>query len=497
MVRYGRVASRQMGTVIWKFGLRKVGGIQMIEPKILAVGTPGRFLYVLGLIASLGAGLSACAPAAQHATEEGWPTPRPLGATIPSYRPIEPPAISLSANAVPDEPTGVITLGGALAQALLKNPALAAFSWEVRVADARVLQAGLVPNPELSAEVENFGGSKERRDFVGAESTVSLSQLIELGGKREKRARVARLERDLAGWDYEAKRLDVYVATAKAFMNVLAAQQRRDLKRDQLALALRVHDTVEERVNAGRSAAVEKTKAAVELASSRIELERANRELQTARYRLAAAWGGTEVRFTRAEGQFDNFLPLGSLAELLKRLPESPDLLRTKLDFELRRSQLELERARNVPDLTFSAGVRRFEDNEDNAFIAGVSIPIPVFGLNPGGVLEARRRISQQGERQRATIVEITSALKQAHQEGAALSTELAALRDDILPGAQKVFEDAQQGYRQGKFDFLNVLDAQRTLFSAHERYIEVAAAYHRATLDIERLTGQPLTPTE
>lgn len=467
----------------------------MMKTMNLVKGTSGKILYRFGLIGLFAAGLTACAPTAQHNARDGWPKPRPLGVTMPSYRPVETPVANPQAYAIPADPVGIITLRGALSQALLKNPELAAFSWEVRVADARILQAGLVPNPDLGVEFENFGGSKERRNFDSAESTVALSQLIELGGKREKRTRVARLERDLAGWNYEAKRLDVYVATAKAFMDTLAAQRHRDLKKDQLSLAGRVRDAVEERVKAGRAAAVEKTKATVELTSSRIELERANRRLQTARYRLATAWGNTTVGFTRAEGQFDNFQRLTPLADLLKRLPENPNVARSKMDFELRRSQLELEKARNVPDLTFSAGVRRFQDNNDNAFIAGISIPIPVFGLNPGGMLEAKRRLSQQRERQRATIVEITSALKQAYREGIALSIELAALSNEILPGARKVFEDAQQGYRQGKFDFLEVLDAQRTLFGAHERYIETAAAYHRATLDIERLTGQPLKP--
>ena len=103
--------------------------------------------------------------------------------------------------------------------------------------DARILQAGLLPNPELGAEVENFGGSDMRSgtfDECGGHGSA-LSQLIELGGKRAKRSRVAKLERDLAGWDYEAKRLDVYVATAKGFHGVRSPPSADDeLQQDQL-----------------------------------------------------------------------------------------------------------------------------------------------------------------------------------------------------------------------------------------------------------------------
>src|SRR5262245_55870264 len=64
-------------------------------------------------------------------------------------------------QSVPDfrEPTGTISLRDALAAALLHNPELAAFSSEVRAREARALQAGLLPNPELDTEFEDFAGS--------------------------------------------------------------------------------------------------------------------------------------------------------------------------------------------------------------------------------------------------------------------------------------------------------------------------------------------------
>ena len=72
-----------------------------------------------------------------------------------------------SGNAPPPiNPSGVITLQQALALGLMQNPELASFSWETRTAEARTLQAGLLPNPEISAEVENFGGPESLRDLM-------------------------------------------------------------------------------------------------------------------------------------------------------------------------------------------------------------------------------------------------------------------------------------------------------------------------------------------
>lgn len=436
----------------------------------------------------------ACAPASRIETNKGWVQPRSLGNDLPAYRPAE--IASPAATVLPteEEPQGTLTLRDALLHALAKNPELAAFSWDVRIADARILQAGLLPNPELGAEVENFGGSNEQRNFDGAESTFGLSQLIELGGKREKRSRVATLERDLAGWDYETKRLDIYVATAKAFISTIAAQRRHELRQNQLELAGQVRDTVRERVQAGRASALEDTKAEVQMANAEIAAGRALRKRKVAREKLAAFWGSTSPRFEKVAGQLDIFQPLPPLKVLLALVPDNPDAAKIEAEFRLRRSALDLEKARDIPDVTASAGVRRFESTGDNAFIIGISIPIPVFGVNPGGVLEAERRISKTRHQGRGVIVNIMSSLKQAYEEGAELYASLSTISAKVLPGAQRAFEAAQQGYRAGKFDFLNVLDAQRTLFEARESYIETAATYHETILDIERLTGRSIT---
>lgn len=457
----------------------------------------GTYVPAIILLALLGA---ACTPAVRDNPEKGWAAPRSLGKSIPTYRPIE--KAGNTAQEIPaqseilplrEEPIGVLTLRDALTHTLARNPELAAYSWEVRASDARILQAGLIPNPELGAEVENFGGSNEQRNFDDAEATFGISQLIELGGKREKRTRVAKLERDLAGWDYESKRLDIYVATAKAFMATLAAQRRHELQQDQFKLASQVRSTVSERVQAGRASALEDTKAEIQLANAEISSDRARRELQSTREKLASFWGSKTPVFEKVDGPFDSFSTLPPLESLLKLVSENPDAARLEAEMQLRRSSLDLEKAGDIPDVTANAGVRRFESTGDNAFMVGISIPIPVFGTNPGGVLEAQRRISKAEHEGRAAIVNITSALKQAYREGAALYASLTTISKKVLPGANQAFQAAQQGYRQGKFDFLEVLDAQRTLFEARERYLEAVAAFHQTTLDIERLTGSSL----
>jgi cobalt-zinc-cadmium efflux system outer membrane protein len=379
----------------------------------------------------------------------------------------------------------------------MRNPELAGFSWEVRSGEARALQAGLFPNPEIEVEVEEFGGEGELSDFDAAETTVQLSQLIELAGKRSKRRQVAALERDLAGWDYETKRLDVLTEVTTAFVDVLATQERVALNEELVRLAKQVVDTVAERVRAGKVSPMEEAKAKVALAATQIQLERATRGLETARKGLAVTWGTASPTFEKVDGKLDAIVPIPSIEALAKRTPKNPDIARWATEVEQRQAAVELEDAGRIPDLTLGGGVKYFNETDDNAFLMSLSLPLPLFDRNQGAALEARHRLAKAKEDRHAAEVQISSALAEAYQALATSFAEADSLKNDVVPQAQAVFEGTNEGYREGKFDYLSVLDAQRTLFEAKGQYIEALATYHTAVAAVERLTGEPLSASK
>ena len=256
-----------------------------------------------------------------------WPGPRPLGREIPvPHPPLESPEVLPSGPTI-TEPAGDLTLREALSLALLQNPEIKAFAFEVRAREAAVLQAGLLPNPHLGVVVENFGNNA-LKDFDSTTITLQLSQLIELGGKRAARTEATQLARDLAGWDYERERIKVLTETQRAYVEVLSAQGRTALSKQVVALAEEVDAAAAKRVTAGKVSPVEETKARVATTSVRIELTRAERELEAARKRLAATWGSTTPRFKRALGVLEAVLPIPTLEQLMERLRQNPELAR-------------------------------------------------------------------------------------------------------------------------------------------------------------------------
>ena len=282
-----------------------------------------QYLFALGI--ALAMGLLGCAmPTYRLSGQNRVRSAKRCRRTRPQYSPrVAPPP----AKDIP-VPTGVLTLLQAQTLAMQHNPKLAAFGWEVRAGEARILQAGLPPNPEVEIEVENFAGSGEWQGFQGTEITIHLSQLIEVAGKRRKRAHVAALERDLTAWDYEATRLDVLTQVTQAFVEVLSAQERLALNAELVRLAEQVLSTVAERVKAGKVSPVEETKASVELSTSRIALERVQRDLEAARKRLVATWGGSTPAFENARGTLDAITAIPPAEQLVERLAQNPDVAR-------------------------------------------------------------------------------------------------------------------------------------------------------------------------
>jgi len=393
----------------------------------------------------------------------------------------------------PDDPTGTITLRDAVARALINNPKLKAFSLDIRAAEARKLQAGLLPNPEIDLEIEEFGGTGGLSGFDSSQTSIQIGQLIELADKRSKRTHLAALEKDLAELDFKSKRLDVMSEVARAFIDVLTAQEQLSLSKELVDLSEKAFSTVAERVRAGQDSPVEETKAKIALSNTRIEFESAGKELVSARYQLAATWGSSNPGFEKVSGGFYDMSPAPSLEELAGLISQNPDMARWPAEKERSRAALELEKARAASDIKLGGGIQYFDDGDNSAFILGLSIPMPLFDRNQGNIQEAMYMLAKTEEQRKAVETDLRAGLAEASTKLSSSFSEINILKNDVLPLAGSAFDAAGQGYREGKFEYLMVLDSQRTFFEVRARYIEALAGYHKSRADVERLIGRDL----
>lgn len=390
-----------------------------------------------------------------------------------------------SESRVFQEPAGPLTMEAAIRLAMESNPTIAAARREIEASDAQILQGSLRPNPGFSYTAENAGK-------ISRSSAAQVELPIERGDKRAARVDAAQRGRDVAVSDLSSRQLRLRSAVMAAFFDVLAAQELLALAQDSANLARRATEIAARRVAAGKVSPVEETKARVAEAGVRVTLTQAQSELRNARRRLSSLWGNPSPRFSEAQGDVD-FLPALPDPDLIQqRLQASPLLERALREVERRKSLVNVEQSKTVQDFTVSVGVQRREESQREQMLVGISIPIPLYNRNQGNLLEALRREDKAREELVATRVSLASEVYQVIERISARRQEAELLRVEVLPGAKSAYEAATIGFENGKFSFLEVLDAQRTFFSAKAQYLNALAALHRAVTDLEGILGQP-----
>ncbi len=299
---------------------------------------------------------------------------------------------------VPAEPINVVEnmpLQDALTLALQSHPVLRGSQLEVDGAQGRMIQEGLWLNPELEVEVENFGGTGEFESFDAAEFTVALGQTFELGGKRRKRRMVAELEMGLAEWEYVLTWLDVVAETSKRFADVQAARSELALAESDADISQRIHDTVVERVAAGRDSVLEEMKAKSLLASAELSLSRAQRDVRLAIEQLQLMWGETDVELVSVVLEQANMLALPPLEDVLPLVDVFPEVQRMALEVALAEAAVESARADRIPDVSLAGGYKQSRGDDEQMFVAGAGVELPLFNRNQGGILESTSQLSK------------------------------------------------------------------------------------------------------
>lgn len=387
------------------------------------------------------------------------------------------------------DPSPTLRLSSAIEQALEGSPVLSSARAALASAQGSELQAGALPNPEIGFEAENLAGSGDYRGTSAAEYTYSLSQKIELGGKRASRRSVAGAERRATDKDMQAARLDVIRSVTLAYGDVLATEEKLKLARAREALADEVLANVSQRVGAARDPLIYKNQADVALATARLERQNMERALQLAKRKLASHWGDAVV----TETLDTTVLTSSTLPEPLdvyqSKLASTPDMQRYDDVRAAKAAAFRLEKTQSVPDPSFSIGVRDFKESGHQAMVAGVSLPLPVLDRNSGNIARASSEIVQAEQDARQARLNAEQALHEAWLDWQTAYSEAHELQTRIIPSAEEALKLSRQGYERGRFSFLEVLNAQRTLADAQEQRVNALQRQLYAKATVQRLT--------
>lgn len=440
-----------------------------------------RFLAAAGAVAMLSVSGAAGAQVSTPATSRvGSPTtPERVGPPAP------PPAGDLPLLVPRTGPLpSSLTLAQALEEAAARSPAIIAARARVQAAAARIRQAGVRSNPELSVEVENFLGTGELAGLRSTETTVAVNQRLDLGGRR--RARVTSAQAELA-----AEQVRLAIARADLAQSVREQFARAVVARDRLRLAEENEERARELariaqilVDNGREPPLRALRARSAAAQAAAELEAARAEERATRATLVSLFGVTEPVQTLS----------GGLLDLTPRLINPEQSLEVRLAEAERLSAeatLAQEQTERRLDPAVGLGVRHVREAGAFALVGGVSMPLPVFDRNRGNI-EAARAGVRAAEANLANIrasVRVRAANAVTNVQSATVRVE--ALERSAIPEAAEALRLSRLAYIEGRASLVELLDAQSAYREAQAALIDARLAQALATAELGRVAAQ------
>lgn len=403
--------------------------------------------------------------------------------------PSQAPTVPLLSRPAAEALTGM-TVQQAIDTALVQSPRLQASRKATAAAMAEQEQAGAWPNPEVEGGVENFAGNGAYSSFASSELNLGVSQQIPITGKLAARKAIASAASYSASLDEEATRLDLARDVTIAFMTAVASEASLLLAEDQKELAADVLQSVNRRVGAAAAPLIQRSRSEVELATATLALEKARRERDVARSALAAVLGVSavnEVLDTTAFYAIQKPEPLPASSALNLSL----DTLRLNSSLSQAKARIDLEEANGLPDPRVSAGVREFQATGERAALVSLSLPIPIFDANSGNIEKARQETLGRELLNRQAAADRDADITRAHARLTRSHLEASTLKKSVLPSASQAFRLAREGYAAGRFPYLEVLDAQRSLFFVRQQQLDALREFHIANAELSRLTAR------
>ncbi len=402
-------------------------------------------------------------------------------------------AILFVGTASAEESSVELSLREALARVGERNPELKALAFEVQALGVRAQQAAVSPNPDLSLNVENIGGSGEFSGTDAAEWTLALSQLIELGDKRQFRVEAADAAGDVAATEIEIRRVDLAAETLRRFVQVAGDQDELVLTQRETELTSRTLSAVEQRVNAARSPIAELHRARVAYARAQLAQQHVEHALRASRRQLAALWGESEPTFSKVSAELYAIPAVDDFGVLEKRLTGGPATRRYLSEERLREAELRLARSSRTPDIALGAGVRRLEESGDTVGVLSFSVPLAFRDRRSGAIRGAEIRRDRVAAERDAVLIETQARLYEFYQELLHARTETEQLRERVLPEMEEALKQTEYAYERGRYSYLELVDARNSLIEVNRALIESAVRYHTLLAEIESLTGLPL----
>ncbi|NQZ25675.1 MAG: TolC family protein [Colwellia sp.] len=407
-------------------------------------------------------------------------------------------------NPATDKPT-TLTLATAIKRTLAENPAFKVFTLRQAALDGQQQTQALAPGYQLGFEAENFAGTGQLKGFDGAEFTVSLSSVIEMGGKRDARRDLGTHRSAMLAAERKITALTLLAEVTRRYIDVLAGQESLQLAFDATSLAEETLLAVEKRAKAGSTPKAEIKRALAAVGNARLNASSKQQQLVAAKMSLALLWNeswnensnDSSPTFNTVAGNLYHFSQDVSFDRLYAKIKQNPAILSFASEERLKSAQLRLAKSQSSTDIQWTLGVKQLQDVGDTALVAGFSIPLFSSSNNSGAIISAQAERDEVQARKITAMLQLHNQLQQAYSSRKQAIYNANSLRNTIIPLLEEALAETQVAYQRGLYSYLDYLNARQELLLARRALIKSATAALRFGADIEQLIAEPLPASQ
>ena len=385
----------------------------------------------------------------------------------------------------------------AMQQTLQQHPSLQVFPLRQQQLEAQKKTANLKPAYVAGAEVENVAGTGELSGIKSLETRVTLSSVLELGGKRLSRVELVEQQSDVVRVERKVKALDLLGQVTRRFINVLNSQERVKLAEIGMELAQTTLAEVDRRVSAAVAPKADLGRAEAAVQQAELTLLAEQRQLEANRMALANLWGSYQPAFDTVSGSLYSFNEAVPFDALFSKAQQNPQIEMFAAETRIRDAEVRLARTQQVADLTWSVGIRRDEGIDDTALVAGISMPLFSRERAQGRIEEALAARNEVTYRRQDLLLQLHTQLYRAYSGRSQAIISIQKLQEQIIPKLNTSLEQTREGYQRGLYSYLDLLTVRQDLLNARRAVIEAATAALTYEAEIEQLTAEPLAETE
>jgi outer membrane protein TolC len=280
-----------------------------------------------------------------------------------------------------------------------------------------------------------------------------------------------------------------------ALIDLVSAQQRQKLLERQVAVQQQVIDLLQGQVQAGALAGSETVSFRIALVKARLDLVDAQRLTSEARARVAEAIGVPLRALDGFQFAYSGLQALDTIAQLdsadMRRiaLQSRPDVLGALAEYAASQSALQLEIAKQYPDVRLEPGYQY--DQGDNKWTLGIIVDLPILNQNQGPIAEAKARRQEAAARFNAVQIKVLAGIDRASQSVQVAEKSSLALRS-LVDEQNKRVDSISAQLRAGAVDQLELLNAQFETLTAELAQLDGRLKLEQAVGALEDAVRRP-----